>query len=64
VHALAHTNYLAYAIGGPLGVPDLPRHRERWAEGRGRRRAGATNAAGEPFEWRYGKKLLEQRDGA
>jgi hypothetical protein len=20
---------------------------------------GASNAAGEPFEWRYGKKLLE-----
>jgi len=25
---------------------------------------GATNAAGEPFEWRYGKKLLEQRNGS
>jgi ribulose-5-phosphate 4-epimerase/fuculose-1-phosphate aldolase len=60
VHELAHTNYLAYAIGGPLTVPDLPQHRERWAEGRGRRRAGAANAAGEPFEWRYGKKLLDR----
>ena len=59
VHELAHTNYLAYAVGGPQPVPDLDQHRERWATGRGRRRAGATNASGESFEWRYGKKLLE-----
>jgi ribulose-5-phosphate 4-epimerase/fuculose-1-phosphate aldolase len=60
VHELSHLNYLAYAIGGPQPVPDLDNHRERWASGTGRRRAGATNDAGEPFEWRYGKKLLER----
>jgi L-fuculose-phosphate aldolase len=59
VHELARANYLAYAIGGGLPVPDIENHRERWVAGRGRRRAGASNAAGEPFEWRYGKKLLE-----
>lgn len=61
VHELAHANFLAYSVGGPLVVPDLDRHRERWATGRaGRGRAGgAVNAAGEPFEWRYGKKLLQ-----
>ena len=59
VHELAHTNYLAYAIGGPLPVLDMDEHRQRWAAGNGRRRVGgAVNAAGEPFEWRYGKKLL------
>ena len=58
VYQLAHANYLAYAIGTPQEVPDLEDHRQRWATGRGRQRAGATNSSGEPFEWRYGKKLL------
>jgi ribulose-5-phosphate 4-epimerase/fuculose-1-phosphate aldolase len=57
VHELAHANYLAYAVGSPQGVPDLDAHRARWAGG-GRRNGGAVNAAGEPFTWRYNKKLL------
>jgi ribulose-5-phosphate 4-epimerase/fuculose-1-phosphate aldolase len=59
IHDLAYANYLAYAIGTPAGVPDLDAHRARW--GGGRQRAGAINAAGEPFTWRYNKKLLNDR---
>ena len=59
VHELAEANYLAYALGdgGPRGVPDLAAHRARWAGARGN--AGAVNAAGEPFVWRYNAKLLD-----
>jgi ribulose-5-phosphate 4-epimerase/fuculose-1-phosphate aldolase len=64
VHELSHVNYLAYSLGAPLPVPDLDKHRERWAAGSGRQRAGVINAAGEPFEWRYGKRLLERRNGS
>lgn len=61
VHELTYANYLAYAIGSPLPVPDLDAHRQRWNTGGGRGRSGgAVNAQGEPFEWRYGKKLLER----
>jgi L-fuculose-phosphate aldolase len=55
VHELAHANYLAYAIGTPLPVPDLSAHRERW-------QAGGNARQRESFEWRYQKKLL-QKDG-
>jgi ribulose-5-phosphate 4-epimerase/fuculose-1-phosphate aldolase len=59
VHQLAQANYLAYSISAPMAVPDLEAHRQRWTTGEGRGRSGgAVNAAGEPFEWRYGKKLL------
>lgn len=59
LHELSYANYLAYSIGTPQGVPDLEEHRQRWTGGAGRGRSGgAVNAAGEPFEWRYGKKLL------
>lgn len=61
VHELAHLNYLAYAVGGPLPVPDIDDHRLRWRTGRSRR-AGAVNASGEPFDWRYGKKRLDRLD--
>jgi len=57
---LAHANYMAYAIGTPQGVPDLEAHRARWADAGGRRNGGAVNAAGEPFVWRYNKKLLQR----
>jgi ribulose-5-phosphate 4-epimerase/fuculose-1-phosphate aldolase len=60
VHELSHVNYLAYSIGTPQPVPDLDRHRERWVGGRQRPRGGVINAAGEPFEWRYSKRLVEQ----
>jgi ribulose-5-phosphate 4-epimerase/fuculose-1-phosphate aldolase len=60
VHELAHMNYLAYAIGGPLPVLDLADHRARWSSGGPTRAGGAVNAAGESFEWRYGRKLLER----
>ena len=59
VHELAHLNYLAYAIGRPAGVPDLDAHRSRWTAEGGRRNGGAVNAAGEPFVWRYNRKLLK-----
>ncbi|HEX6511524.1 MAG TPA: class II aldolase/adducin family protein [Chloroflexota bacterium] len=56
VFELARLNYLAYAIGGPLPVPDLEDHRRRAAEGRGRPpRTGVMGAS----EWRYQRKLLE-----
>jgi ribulose-5-phosphate 4-epimerase/fuculose-1-phosphate aldolase len=59
VDELAHANYLAYAIGAPQAVPDLDAHRSRWT-GAGARNGGAVNAAGEPFVWRYNKKLLQR----
>ena len=62
VHELAYLNYLAYAIGGPLPVPDLDKHRERWATGRRRQPAGMVNQSGEPADWRYGRRLLERLD--
>ena len=53
---LARLNYMAYAIGGPLAVPDLDDHRRRWAQSGGRQpRAGAVGTS----EWRYQRKLLE-----
>ena len=65
LHELAHVNYLAYAVGTPLAVPDLQAHRSRWTGGSGGdggggggRNGGAVNAAGESFTWRYNKKLL------
>jgi L-fuculose-phosphate aldolase len=58
VNELAHANYLAYAIGSPQVVPDLDAHRERWTAANARS-GGAVNAAGEPFVWRYNKKLLK-----
>lgn len=54
VNDLAYANYLAYAVGGPIGVPDLADHRTRWTAG-----SGARPAAGVPFEWRYNRRLLE-----
>jgi L-fuculose-phosphate aldolase len=60
VDELAHANYLAYAIGTPRGVPDLEAHRSRWTDASGRRNGGAVNAAGEPFVWRYNKRLLQR----
>jgi ribulose-5-phosphate 4-epimerase/fuculose-1-phosphate aldolase len=61
VHELSYANYLSYSISAPLAVPDLDAHRQRWTAGGGRgRTGGAVNAAGEPFEWRYGKKLLDR----
>jgi hypothetical protein len=46
-------------------VPDLEAHRQRWASGNTRGLfGGAANARGEPFDWRYGKKLLQLRDGS
>jgi L-fuculose-phosphate aldolase len=59
VHELAHVNYLAYAVGAPLPVPDLAEHRSRWTGSGGGRNGGAVNAAGESFTWRYNKKLLD-----
>lgn len=56
---LAYLNYLAYAIGGPLPVPDLDDHRQRWTDRGHRPHRWAANAAGEPSEWRYQKTLLE-----
>jgi 3,4-dihydroxyphthalate decarboxylase len=58
VHDLAQANYMAYAIGTPMAVPDLDAHRARWNGAEGRRNGGAVNASGEPFTWRYNKKLL------
>jgi L-fuculose-phosphate aldolase len=56
IHDLAYANYLAYAVGTPLGVPDLDAHRARWSGGR--QNGGAVNAAGESFTWRYNRRLL------
>jgi L-fuculose-phosphate aldolase len=61
VHELAHVNYLAYAAGSPLGVPDLEAHRSRWTGGG--RNGGAVNAAGESFTWRYNRRLLDSPVG-
>ena len=56
VFELARLNYMGYAIGGPLPVPDLEDHRRRGAEGRARPpRTGVMGAS----EWRYQRKLLE-----
>jgi ribulose-5-phosphate 4-epimerase/fuculose-1-phosphate aldolase len=60
VHELAYVNYLAYAVGSPLAVPDLEAHRSRWTGSGGGRNGGAVNAAGESSTWRYNKKLLER----
>jgi ribulose-5-phosphate 4-epimerase/fuculose-1-phosphate aldolase len=57
IHELAQANYMAYAVGTPLAVPDLDAHRARWTGGR--QNGGAVNAAGEPFIWRYNKRLLD-----
>jgi ribulose-5-phosphate 4-epimerase/fuculose-1-phosphate aldolase len=58
LHDLAQANYMAYAIGTPLPVPDLDAHRARWNGAEARRNGGAVNAAGEPFTWRYNKRLI------
>jgi ribulose-5-phosphate 4-epimerase/fuculose-1-phosphate aldolase len=57
IHELAQANYMAYAVGTPFAVPDLDAHRARWTGGR--QNGGAVNAAGEPFIWRYNKRLLD-----
>jgi L-fuculose-phosphate aldolase len=58
MHELAQANYMAYAIGTPLPVPDLDAHRARWRSPNSRRDGGAVNAAGESFTWRYNRRLL------
>jgi 3,4-dihydroxyphthalate decarboxylase len=60
IHELAQANYMAYTVGTPQPVPDLEAHRARWSGGR--QNGGAINAAGEPFIWRYNKKLLGAGD--
>jgi ribulose-5-phosphate 4-epimerase/fuculose-1-phosphate aldolase len=59
LNQLAHANYLAYAIGGPLPVPDLADHRARFARGKQRPWDDEVHPAGPPL-WRYHVALLEQ----
>jgi ribulose-5-phosphate 4-epimerase/fuculose-1-phosphate aldolase len=59
LNQLAYANYLGYAIGGPLPVPDIKDHRARFARAGGKRKERGTNAHG-PSLWRYHVELLEK----
>jgi len=59
---LARMNYLAYALGNPIPVPeeDINEHQRRWAPGGVKHKQGAVKPDEEPSEWRYYKRLIEK----
>jgi ribulose-5-phosphate 4-epimerase/fuculose-1-phosphate aldolase len=58
---LARMNYLAYALGNPLPVPqeDIDEHQERWERGM-KKRQGKPPVDKEMSEWLYYKRLIEK----
>lgn len=58
---LARMNYLAYALGNPIPVPqeDIDEHQSRWLRGikQGQSKAKTDE---EPPDWRYYKRLIQK----
>jgi ribulose-5-phosphate 4-epimerase/fuculose-1-phosphate aldolase len=56
---LAYLNYLSYALGGPIPIPDLEDHRQRWQDGASRPRRARDGLS----KWRYQVQWLDGSSG-